>query len=35
LPFDVLPENCMAIELIENGLEGVSGVVKCPQEFTE
>ena len=35
LPFDVPKENCMVIELIENGLNGVSGTVKYPAEFNE
>lgn len=35
LPFDVPKENCMAIELIENGLKGVSGMVEYPKEFSE
>ena len=35
LPFDVPKENCMAIELIENGLDGVSGTVEYPKEFNE
>jgi len=35
LPFDVPKENCMAIELIENGLNGVSGTVEYPKEFNE
>ncbi len=33
LPFDVPPENCMAIELIVGGLKGVSGMVEYPEEF--
>jgi len=35
LPFDVPKENCMAIELIENGLNGISGTVEYPKEFNE
>ncbi len=35
LPFDVPKENCMAIELIEHGLLGVSGTVEYPKEFNE
>ncbi|CAM1344173.1 GNAT family N-acetyltransferase [Tenacibaculum amylolyticum] len=35
LPFDVPKENCMTIELIENGLNGVSGMVEYPKEFNE
>jgi predicted N-acetyltransferase YhbS len=33
LPFDVPEENCMAIELKENGLAGINGVVEYPQAF--
>src|SRR5690606_30916562 len=33
LPFDVPKENCMAIELTENGLDGVRGTVEYPKEF--
>ena len=33
LPFDVPKENCMAIELITGGLEGVKGAVEYPKEF--
>ncbi|MEE9429634.1 MAG: N-acetyltransferase [Melioribacteraceae bacterium] len=35
LPFDVPKENCMAIELFKNGLDGVKGIVKYPKEFYE
>ena len=35
LPFEVPKENCMVIELIENGLEGVNGMVEYPKEFNE
>ena len=35
LPFDVPNENCMVIELIENGLNGVNGLVEYPKEFSE
>lgn len=35
LPFDVPKENCMAIELTENGLNGVKGIVEYPKEFNE
>lgn len=35
LPFEVPKENCMAIELIENGLNGVRGMVEYPKEFYE
>ncbi len=34
-PFDVPNENCMAIELIKNGLKGVTGKVNYPSEFFE
>lgn len=33
LPFDVPTENCMAIELVEDGLKGVSGTVEYAKEF--
>ena len=33
LPFEAPDENCMALELIEGGLNGVSGIVKYPAEF--
>jgi len=33
LPFDAPKENCMAVELIENALSGISGMVKYPKEF--
>mgnify|MGYP000341794175 CR=1 FL=1 len=33
LPFDVAKENCMAIELIEDALAEVNGVVEYPAEF--
>lgn len=32
-PFDVPKENCMVIELVENGLLGVNGIVEYPTEF--
>ncbi|MEO1261382.1 MAG: N-acetyltransferase [Bacteroidota bacterium] len=35
LPFEARDENCMAIELIENGLSGVSGTVEYPKAFFE
>lgn len=35
LPFEVPKENCMAIELIENGLDNVSGTIEYPKEFFE
>lgn len=35
LPFDVPKEYCMAIELTENALDGVSGTVEYPKEFNE
>jgi len=33
LPLDVPEENCMAIELSQNALKNVSGVVQYPKEF--
>ncbi len=33
LPFEIPKENCMVIELIKNGLDGVSGTVEYPKEF--
>jgi predicted N-acetyltransferase YhbS len=35
LPFEVPRENCMVIELVENGLKGVTGMVEYPSEFNE
>lgn len=35
LPFEVPKENCMVIELVENGLNGVTGIVEYPKEFNE
>ncbi|OOG73181.1 GNAT family N-acetyltransferase [Algoriphagus sp. A40] len=35
LPFDVPKENCMVIELVENGLTGLKGMVEYPKEFYE
>ena len=35
LPFEVPKENCMVIELVEDGLKGVSGTVEYPKEFNE
>jgi predicted N-acetyltransferase YhbS len=35
LPFDVPKENCLAIELVEGGLDGVYGEVVYPKEFGE
>jgi predicted N-acetyltransferase YhbS len=35
LPFDAPEENCMVMELVENGLKGVSGVVVYSKEFYE
>ena len=35
LPFDVPKENCMVIELVENGLKGIRGIVEYPKEFSE
>lgn len=32
-PFEAPKENCMVIELIESGLNGVNGVVEYPKEF--
>ena len=35
LPFEVPKENCMVIELVEGGLNGVNGMVEYPKEFNE
>ena len=35
LPFDAPEENCMVIELVENGLNKVEGTVQYPKEFFE
>ncbi len=35
LPFDAPDENCMVIELVEHGLNNVSGKVEYPKEFYE
>ena len=35
LPFNVPKENCMVIELVGNGLNGVNGMVEYPKEFNE
>jgi len=35
LPFKVPKENCMVIELVENGLYGVEGMVEYPKEYYE
>lgn len=35
LPFTVPPENCMAVELTERSLAGVSGTVAYPPAFME
>ena len=35
LPFDVPTENCMVIELIEDGLLNVNGIIEYPKEFME
>lgn len=35
LPFESPEENCMAIELVENGLQGVRGMVEYPKAFFE
>lgn len=32
-PFEAPDENCMAVELVENGLDDVSGVIKYPDAF--
>ena len=32
-PFDVPVENGMAIELVDNGLKNIKGIVKYPKEF--
>ncbi|MFD1292593.1 GNAT family N-acetyltransferase [Lutibacter holmesii] len=34
-PFEAPKENCMVKELVENGLNGVSGCVAYPKEFNE
>ncbi|WLD24293.1 N-acetyltransferase [Flavobacterium dauae] len=33
LPFDVPEANCLAIELVENSLQNVKGIVQYPKEF--
>ncbi len=35
LPFEAPAENCMAIELVDDGLAGVRGVVQYPAAFFE
>lgn len=35
LPFEVPPQNCMALELIEHALESIKGVVEYDQAFYE
>ena len=35
IPFDAPDENCMVIELTENGLQGVSGTVQYSKAFYE
>lgn len=35
LPFEAPDECCMAIELVDDGLSGVSGIVVYPKEFFE
>lgn len=35
LPFEVPKENCMVIELVDDGLKGINGVVEYPKEFNE
>lgn len=34
-PFEVGKEHCMVLELVENGLEGVEGMVEYPKAFFE
>ena len=34
-PFEVPPENCMVIELVEDGLKNTTGVVEYPSPFFE
>lgn len=34
-PFEAPKENCLAIELVENGLKEVSGIVEYPKEFND
>ena len=34
-PFEVPKENCMVVELVEGGLNGVTGMVEYPKEFNE
>ncbi|MDH0660438.1 N-acetyltransferase [Empedobacter sp. GD03865] len=33
LPFEVPDENCMAIELVEDALKNINGMVEYPKEF--
>jgi len=35
IPFDAPEKNCMAIELVEDGLKGISGTVEYAKEFYE
>lgn len=35
LPFEAPGENCMALELVEDGLNGIQGLVEYPREFFE
>lgn len=35
LPFEVPDENCMLIELTKGTLDGVTGMVEYPKEFSE
>ena len=35
LPFDSAEENCMIIELVPNGLNGVNGIVEYDKAFYE
>lgn len=32
-PFEAPKENCMVVELVENGLQGVNGMVEYPEAF--
>ncbi len=33
LPFEAPEENCMAVELVKNGLQGITGMVEYSKEF--
>lgn len=35
IPFEAPDENCMAIELVENGLNGINGIVQYANAFFE